>query len=147
MSTLLTPRRRAPQRRPPKGRQESLFGALPLAPARPEPAAPAAPEPEVPESAAAPAPVPAAPAAREHEAVAAAAPPVEYEEPDTETSTTARAHRQGPTLDDLVAGAWEGLLAGAPATCPVCESTLTPRYSAGAGVVGGRCGGCGSTFS
>ena len=32
----------------------------------------------------------------------------------------ASAHRQGPTLDDLVAGAWEGLLAGAPAALPAC---------------------------
>jgi hypothetical protein len=52
-----------------------------------------------------------------------------------------------PTLDDLVAGAWEGLLAVAPADCLVCGTPLTPRHSAGAGVVGGRCGGCGSTVS
>ena len=63
-----------------------------------------------------------------------------------ESSTTASARRQGPTLDDLVAGAWEGLLAGAPAACVVCGSATEPRYSAGAGVVGGRCGGCGSTL-
>jgi hypothetical protein len=63
-----------------------------------------------------------------------------------EPSTTARAHRQGPTLDDLVAGAWEDLLAGAPGGCPVCARTLQPRHSAGAGVVGGRCGDCGSTL-
>jgi len=61
-------------------------------------------------------------------------------------STTASAHRQGPTLDDLVAGAWEGLLAGAPADCLACGTTMAPRHSAGAGVVGGRCGGCGSTL-
>ena len=64
-----------------------------------------------------------------------------------ETVTTASARRQGPTLDDLVAGAWEGLLAGAPADCLVCGTPLTPRHSAGAGLVGGRCGGCGSTLS
>jgi hypothetical protein len=40
-----------------------------------------------------------------------------------------------------------GLLAGAPADCLVCGTPLTPRHSAGAGVVGGRCGGCGSTVS
>jgi len=65
---------------------------------------------------------------------------------DDETSTTPRAHRQGPTLDDLVAGAWEGLLAGAPVDCPACGTVMAPRQSAGAGVVGGRCGGCGSTL-
>ena len=64
-----------------------------------------------------------------------------------ESDTTARAHRHGPTLDDLVAGAWEGLLAGAPAGCLVCGTSLTPRHSAGAGIVGGRCGGCGTTVS
>ena len=67
--------------------------------------------------------------------------------PGPDVSTTARAHRQGPTLDDLVAGVWEGLLAGAPADCPACGTVMTPRHSAGAGVVGGRCGGCGSTLS
>ena len=58
----------------------------------------------------------------------------------------ASVRRHGPTLDELVAGAWEGLLAGAPAACIACGSTMTPRHSAGAGVVGGRCGGCGSTL-
>ena len=61
-------------------------------------------------------------------------------------TTTASARRQEPTLDDLVAGAWEGLLAGAPAECVACGSPMAPRHSAGAGVVGGRCGGCGSTL-
>jgi hypothetical protein len=48
------------------------------------------------------------------------------------------------TLDDLLSHAWEGLLTAAPAACPVCHAEMTPRWSAGAGVVGGRCGGCGS---
>jgi hypothetical protein len=73
--------------------------------------------------------------------------PVEAADPAPETATTARAHRHGPTLDDLVAGAWEGLMAGAPADCLVCGTPLTPRHSAGAGIVGGRCGGCGTTVS
>ena len=71
---------------------------------------------------------------------------VEQLEGASAPSTTASARRQGPTLDDLVAGAWEGLLAGAPAACLACGSAMTPRHSAGAGVVGGRCGGCGSTL-
>ncbi|HWT23803.1 MAG TPA: hypothetical protein VN213_09885 [Solirubrobacteraceae bacterium] len=48
------------------------------------------------------------------------------------------------TLDDLVSETWEGLLAAAPASCPVCDGDMAPRWSAGAGVVGGRCENCGS---
>jgi hypothetical protein len=51
------------------------------------------------------------------------------------------------TLDDLVSGAWEGLAAAAAAPCPVCDGELRPRWSAGAGVVGGRCRDCGSELS
>jgi hypothetical protein len=52
------------------------------------------------------------------------------------------------TLDDVLSGAWEGLSAGAPSTaCPVCGGELEPRWSAGAGVVGGRCRECGSELS
>jgi hypothetical protein len=51
----------------------------------------------------------------------------------------------GATLDDLLSGAWEGLTAAASSTvCPVCHGVLEPRWSAGAGVVGGRCRDCGS---
>jgi hypothetical protein len=52
----------------------------------------------------------------------------------------------GPTLDDVLSGAWEGL-AAASTTCPVCHGELVPRWSAGAGVVGGRCRECGSSLS
>jgi hypothetical protein len=52
------------------------------------------------------------------------------------------------TLDDVLSGAWEGLTAASPSTaCPVCEGELVPRWSAGAGVVGGRCRDCGSELS
>ena len=64
----------------------------------------------------------------------------------TEPTPAASAHRHGPTLDDLVAGAWEGLLAGAPADCLVCGAPMVPRHSAGAGIVGGRCGGCSASI-
>ncbi len=54
----------------------------------------------------------------------------------------------GATLDDLVSGAWEGLSAAASSTaCPVCRGELEARWSAGAGVVGGRCRDCGSELS
>jgi hypothetical protein len=53
----------------------------------------------------------------------------------------------GATLDDLLSGAWEGLAAGASTACPVCSGELQPRWSAGAGIVGGRCAGCASELS
>jgi len=54
----------------------------------------------------------------------------------------------GATLDDVVSGAWEGLTAAASSTaCPVCQGELEPRWSAGAGVVGGRCRDCGSELT
>ena len=57
-------------------------------------------------------------------------------------------HGGGATLDDLLSGAWEGLTAAvSPTACPVCRGELEPRWSAGAGVVGGRCGDCGSELS
>lgn len=52
-----------------------------------------------------------------------------------------------PTLDDLVVGAWEDLSAHRTVTCPVCGSAaMRPRYGAGLGVAGGRCGDCGSVL-
>ena len=57
----------------------------------------------------------------------------------------------GATLDDVLSGAWECLhVAATPpttCTCPVCAGELAPRWSAGAGVVGGRCRDCGSELS
>jgi len=54
----------------------------------------------------------------------------------------------GATLDDLLSRAWEGLTAAVAVTaCPVCDGELDPRWSAGAGVVGGRCRDCGSELS
>jgi hypothetical protein len=139
MSALMTPRRSRRTRRDASRRpagQSSLFASAAAASA----AAPAAP-----------------PVESEPEAAIVAGPDcaaVVVAEPVTEPAVagapdafnTASARRQGPTLDDLAAGAWEGLLAGAPADCLVCGTPLTPRQSAGAGVVGGRCEGCGSTL-
>jgi hypothetical protein len=53
----------------------------------------------------------------------------------------------GRTLDDLLSETWEALNATATTACPVCGEALAPRWSAGAGVVGGRCGNCGSEVS
>jgi hypothetical protein len=144
MSAVMTPRRarRGHRTRPAAapGGQSALFGAgsVPSAPDAGERARPADAEPAA-------VVAPAAPESAERAAVAAPAAAPETASPVAEPATTARAHRHGPTLDDLVAGAWEGLLAGAHADCLVCGSPLVPRHSAGAGVVGGRCGNCGTT--
>jgi len=52
-----------------------------------------------------------------------------------------------PTLDDLLAGAWEALSAHRIVACPVCGGEMKPAYGARALPVGGSCAGCGSTFS
>jgi hypothetical protein len=60
----------------------------------------------------------------------------------------AAADERSRTLDDLLSGTWESLAAAASSTaCPVCAGDLQPRWSAGAGVVGGRCRDCGSELS
>lgn len=54
------------------------------------------------------------------------------------------------TLGDMVAGAWEGLIAQAAVACPLCEGTLRPLYAGGGSadpVVAGRCDSCGTTLS
>jgi hypothetical protein len=45
----------------------------------------------------------------------------------------------GPTLDDAVSRAWEGLVAGVPAACPVCHGEIEPALGGG---LAGRCGTC-----
>jgi hypothetical protein len=50
--------------------------------------------------------------------------------------------REGPTLEDVLCGAWEDLIAHRAATCPICDGTMVPRYGSGASAVGGRCGAC-----
>ena len=71
-----------------------------------------------------------------------------------------------PTLDELIAGVWEGLAAHRPARCPVCEAEMRPVYGAhapqsdesgsarmsetgrqgGRMAEGGRCSGCGTAL-
>lgn len=54
----------------------------------------------------------------------------------------------GPTLDDLVVGVWEGLVASRTVACLGCgEASMTPRYGAGPAPVGGRCRSCGTTIA
>jgi hypothetical protein len=53
----------------------------------------------------------------------------------------------GPTLEGVITGAWEGLVAHRGVGCPVCGGQMAPRYGAsGAEPVGGRCADCGSVL-
>jgi hypothetical protein len=51
-----------------------------------------------------------------------------------------------PTLAGVLGEAWGAIGTGATTECPVCAGSLEPRWSAGAGVVGGRCRDCGATL-
>jgi hypothetical protein len=50
--------------------------------------------------------------------------------------------RERPTLEDVLAGAWEDLIAHRTATCPICDGAMEPRYGSGPSPVGGRCRVC-----
>lgn len=52
-----------------------------------------------------------------------------------------------PTLDELLAGVWEGLIAHTAVDCPVCGGEMAPEYGAHALPIGGRCSACGSGLS
>lgn len=52
--------------------------------------------------------------------------------------------RDGRTLEDVISGAWEDLLARRTATCPICGGALEPRLGSGPSPVGGRCRACAS---
>jgi len=53
----------------------------------------------------------------------------------------------GPTLDELVTGVWEGLVARRVARCPACGGAMRPRHLAGHGCAGGACDDCGAQLS
>ena len=55
--------------------------------------------------------------------------------------------QRAASLEDLVVGTWEALVARAPAACPSCGAELRARWSAGAGIVGGHCEACGTDVS
>ena len=61
-----------------------------------------------------------------------------HEERATGRSATRLFEPSGSTLEDLILGAWEDLVAGGPAECPVCRGRL--RLSSG-------CTDCGSALS
>ena len=74
-------------------------------------------------------------------------------EPDLDSGGTAVAAAApatiaGPTLDEAISGLWGELRRGDTATCPACgAAAMQPRHTAGAGVVGGRCGSCDATLA
>jgi hypothetical protein len=120
-------------------RQESLFGGeafrppppaarRPIVPPRDAPVARAPREEVVP-----PREDPAAPDAF-------VAPP---EAGEIRVSRGASTPLAGPTLDDVVTHAWEGLGAGVPAACPVCHGEIEPVLG---GALRGHCAGCGVTL-
>jgi|GEM_PF-6947394 len=49
----------------------------------------------------------------------------------------------GPTLDDAITRAWEGLVVGLPGGCPVCHRALA---SVAGDAVAGHCDSCGVTL-
>jgi hypothetical protein len=53
----------------------------------------------------------------------------------------------GPTLDELLAGVWEGLTAHDIVECPVCRGDMEPEYGAHALPIGGRCRACDTTLA
>jgi len=52
-----------------------------------------------------------------------------------------------PTLDELLAGVWEGLAAHRLASCPVCGGDMAPDHGAKRIPGGGRCRSCETTLS
>jgi hypothetical protein len=69
-----------------------------------------------------------------------AAPP---EAGEIRVSRSAPTPLAGPTLDDVVTHAWEGLVTGVPAACPVCHGEIEPVLG---GALRGHCGTCGVTL-
>jgi ribosomal protein S27AE len=52
-----------------------------------------------------------------------------------------------PTLEELVSGVWEGLVAQQHAACPLCGGDMEAVFGAHARPSRGRCGDCGTTLS
>jgi hypothetical protein len=120
MSAVLTRRRPTRARELDAGRQESLFGAF------------VADEPVERRAAV--------------EARAAVAAPQQAVAEPAEVAPPEPVRVQ--TLDEAISSLWGELVGGTVAACPACGAeALQPRHSASAGVVGGRCTGCGTTLA
>ncbi len=52
-----------------------------------------------------------------------------------------------PTLDEVLSGVWEGLIAHRVEECPVCGGELVPDCAQHALPIGGHCVDCGSVLS
>ena len=66
--------------------------------------------------------------------------------PHAERPADADPPRHALTLDQLISGVWDELVAHRTVTCPVCHGQMAPRYGSGAHPVGGRCRRCGSSL-
>ncbi len=53
----------------------------------------------------------------------------------------------GRTLDDVLSGVWEDLVAHRAAACPICGGAMTPRSGSGPAAVGGACAACGTQLA
>jgi hypothetical protein len=67
--------------------------------------------------------------------------------PRESAAELARGVGDGPTLDDTIVGAWEGLVTYAVVACPLCGGGMRRRPGSGAAAAGGRCGDCGTTLA
>ena len=65
----------------------------------------------------------------------------------TERSLFDEAMGGEPTLEELIAGVWEGLAVHGTSSCPVCGAAMTARYGVHARPVDGRCATCGATLA
>lgn len=70
------------------------------------------------------------------------APEVDESELAPGSAEVAGASLAGPTLDDVMSRAWEGLAMGLPAACPVCHGEVLPVASG----AHGACSSCGTTI-
>jgi hypothetical protein len=52
-----------------------------------------------------------------------------------------------PTLDEILVGAWEGLVAHRPVACPVCAGEMRPGSRAHGRPIEGLCGDCGAALT
>ncbi len=53
----------------------------------------------------------------------------------------------GPTLDDVIAAAWQEIERGERSSCLICHGELRPVWAAGPRPVGGHCQDCGARLS
>ena len=70
--------------------------------------------------------------------------PAEAPERAPEPAARVRPDSAARTLAEAVDGAWSALDSGFASDCLLCGGAVHPRWSAGAGVVGGRCSSCGT---